>query len=156
MLRMLAFLAALAPAAAGAQTLRTEDLIGRWGVAAYWNDSDAAKITGMARGFCSQPYVVTRGANGAARMFEAFEGRPQDVTVQGGRIVAVSGSERTAKPSSAGTARRCLQLRRRGSEAEIRQHGLRALRAVIVRRSAPPPARGGREGATASQDQAPR
>ncbi len=97
MLRMLAFLAALAPAAAGAQTLRTEDLIGRWGVAAYWNDSDAAKITGMARGFCSQPYVVTRGANGAARMFEAFEGRPQDVTVQGGRIVAVSGSERTAK-----------------------------------------------------------
>ncbi len=97
MLRILAVLAVLSPAAAGAQTLRTEDLIGRWGVAAYWNESDAAKITAMARGFCSQPYVVSRGANGAARMFEAFEGRPQDVTVQGGRIVAVSGGERTAK-----------------------------------------------------------
>ena len=97
MLRILAVLAVLSPAAAGAQTLRTEDLIGRWGVAAYWSDSDAARITVMARGFCSQPYVVSRGANGAARMYEAFEGRPQDVTVQGGRIVAVSGGERTAK-----------------------------------------------------------
>ncbi len=93
----IALLVLLAPAAAGAQSLRTEDLIGRWGVAAYWNESDASRIMGMARGFCNQPYIVSRGANGAARMFEAFEGRPQDVLVQGNRIVAVGGSNRTAK-----------------------------------------------------------
>jgi hypothetical protein len=80
-----------------AQSIRTEDLIGRWGVAAYWNDSDAAKVTAQARGFCSQPYVISKGANGAARMFEAFEGRPQDVVIQGGQIVATSGSARATK-----------------------------------------------------------
>lgn len=87
----------LAAAPASAQSLRTEDLIGRWGVAAYWSEADAAKTTAQAKGFCSKPYVVSRGANGAARMFEAFEGRPQDVTVQGNQIVAVDGSPRAAK-----------------------------------------------------------
>jgi hypothetical protein len=96
MLRLVALLL-LVTGSAEAQSLRTEDLIGRWGVAAYWNEADAARVTAQAKGFCSQPYVVSRGANGAARMFEAFEGRPQDVTVQGGRIVPVSGSERAAK-----------------------------------------------------------
>jgi hypothetical protein len=80
-----------------AQSIRTEDLIGRWGVAAYWNDSDAAKITAQARGFCSQPYVISKGADGSARMFEAFEGRPQDVVIKGSQIVATNGSERATK-----------------------------------------------------------
>jgi len=80
-----------------AQSIRTEDLVGRWGVAAYWNDGDAAKVTAQARGFCSQPYVISKGANGAARMFEAFEGRPQDVVIQGGQIVDTSGSARATK-----------------------------------------------------------
>ena len=80
-----------------AQSIRTEDLVGRWGVAAYWNDGDAAKVTAQARSFCSQPYVISKGANGAARMFEAFEGRPQDVVIQGGQIVAASGSARATK-----------------------------------------------------------
>ncbi len=99
MIRIAAVSAALLAFAlpAQAQALRTEDLIGRWGVAAYWSDSDAAKITAQARGFCSQPYVITRGAEGSARMFEAFEGRPQDVVVQGGQIVAASGSARATK-----------------------------------------------------------
>jgi hypothetical protein len=83
--------------AASAQSLKTEDLLGRWGVAAYWNESDAARVTTQARSFCSQPYVISRGANGAARMFEAFEGRPQDVLVQGSQIVAANGSTRTSK-----------------------------------------------------------
>jgi hypothetical protein len=82
---------------AHAQSPRTEDLIGRWGVAAYWNDADAAKTTVQAKSFCSQPYVISKGANGAARMFEAFEGRPQDVQIQGGQIVAVNGSPRATK-----------------------------------------------------------
>ncbi|MCA3586570.1 MAG: hypothetical protein IOC90_00835 [Methylocystis sp.] len=99
MIRIAAVSAALLAFAlpAQAQALRTEDLIGRWGVAAYWSDSDAAKVTAQARGFCSQPYVITRGAEGSARMFEAFEGRPQDVVVQGGQIVAASGSARATK-----------------------------------------------------------
>jgi hypothetical protein len=83
--------------AAHAQSPRTEDLVGRWGVAAYWNDADAAKVTAQARSFCNQPYVISKGANGTARMFEAFEGRPQDVTIQGNQIVAANGSARSTK-----------------------------------------------------------
>jgi hypothetical protein len=79
---------------AQAQSPRTEDLIGRWGVAAYWNDADAAKTTAQARSFCSQPYVISKGADGTARMFEAFEGKPQDVTIRGSQIVAANGSPR--------------------------------------------------------------
>lgn len=92
-----ACLAMFCVAPAAAQSLRTEDLIGRWGVAAYWSDADAARIAAQARSYCGQPYVIGRGANGAARMFEAFEGKPQDVVVQGGQIVAVGGSPRAAK-----------------------------------------------------------
>jgi hypothetical protein len=78
-------------AGASAQSLRTEDLVGRWGVAAYWSDSDAANVTRQARGFCSQPYVVSRGPNGGAMMFEAFEGRPREMVVRSGEIVAADG-----------------------------------------------------------------
>jgi hypothetical protein len=99
MLKTVLITAGLAAMASGAsaQSLKTDDLVGRWGVAAYWNESDAARVTAQARSFCNQPYVISRGANGAARMFEAFEGKPQDVLVQGGQIVAANGSTRTSK-----------------------------------------------------------
>jgi hypothetical protein len=80
--------------ASAQSALKTEDLIGRWGVAAYWNDSDAAKITVQAKSFCNQPYVITKGRNGGAVMFEAFEGKPSEVTVQSGQIVSLAGSTR--------------------------------------------------------------
>jgi hypothetical protein len=77
-----------------AQSLRTEDLVGRWGVAAYWNDADATKITAQAKGFCSQPYIISKGKNGGAVMFEAFDGKPKEVVVQSGQIVSADGAGR--------------------------------------------------------------
>jgi negative regulator of sigma E activity len=74
--------------------LKTEDLIGRWGVAAYWNEGDAAKITAQAKSFCSQPYIISKGKNGGAMMFEAFDGKAKEVVVQSGQIVAFDGSTR--------------------------------------------------------------
>jgi hypothetical protein len=82
---------------AAAQSPRTEDLVGRWGVAAYWKAEDAAKIQAAARSACSQPYAITRGPNGGAMMFESFEGRPREMQVRGGQIVAVSGDQRQTK-----------------------------------------------------------
>jgi hypothetical protein len=125
-----AAMAMLLSSAAQAQSPRTEDLVGRWGVAAYWNDADAAKTTAQAKSFCSQPYVISKGANGAARMFEAFEGRPQDVTIQGNEIVAVNGSPRHQGHPELEWQHAGFQLHRRRGEAEIRQYGLRALRAL--------------------------
>jgi hypothetical protein len=82
---------------AAAQAPRTEDLVGRWGVAAYWKAEDAAKIQAAARSACSQPYNITRGPTGGVMMFESFEGRPREMQVRGGQIVAVSGESRQTK-----------------------------------------------------------
>jgi hypothetical protein len=75
-------------------SLRTEDLIGRWGVAAYWNESDASRVTSQAKSYCNQPYVISRGRNNGAVMFEAFDGKPKEVTVRSGEIVALEASGR--------------------------------------------------------------
>jgi hypothetical protein len=76
---------------AHAQT--AQDLVGRWGVAAYWNEADAQRITQQARSFCGQPYRITAGPNGGAMMFEAFEGRQREFTIRSGRIEPVSGGD---------------------------------------------------------------
>jgi hypothetical protein len=77
---------------------KTEELVGRWGVAAYWNEADAAKVTAQAKSFCTQPYIISRGANGGAMMFEPFDGKPKEIRVQSGQIVAADGSgSRTTK-----------------------------------------------------------
>jgi hypothetical protein len=88
---------------AAAQSPRTEDLIGRWGVAAYWNAADAARTQAAARSACSAPYNITRGPGGGAMMFESFEGRPREMQVRGGQIVATSGESRQTKDITAWT-----------------------------------------------------
>jgi hypothetical protein len=92
-----ATLLALAALPAAAQSPRTEDLVGRWGVAAYWKAEDAAKIQTAARSACAQPYTITRGPNGGVMMFESFEGRPREMQVRGSQIVAIGGEGRQTK-----------------------------------------------------------
>jgi hypothetical protein len=86
--------------ATSAQAQATDDLVGRWGVAAYWNESDAANVVQQARSFCSKPYVIGKGRNGGAMMFEAFHGRPQEVRVSGRQITPMDGSTQTSKTIS--------------------------------------------------------
>jgi hypothetical protein len=95
----LAFAALLGLAAlpAAAQAPRTDELVGRWGVAAYWKVEDAAKVQAAARSACSQPYSITRGPAGGVMMFESFEGRPREMQVNGRQIVAVGGDPRQTK-----------------------------------------------------------
>ncbi len=85
---------------AAAQSIKTEDLVGRWGVTAYWNEGDAARMIAQARGFCSQPYVITRGPGGGAVMFEPFDGKRREMRVSGNQIVAVDGESRSTKSIS--------------------------------------------------------
>jgi hypothetical protein len=86
----------LAAIPAHAQSPRTEDLVGRWGVAAYWSAADAARTQAAARSACSSPYNITRGPGGGV-MFESFEGRPREMLVRGSQIVAASGESRQTK-----------------------------------------------------------
>jgi hypothetical protein len=85
-------LATLACGTTHAAAQSTGDLVGRWGVAAYWNESDAQRISQQARSFCNQPYTITAGRNGGAMMFEAFEGRQREFQVSGRSIVPVGDS----------------------------------------------------------------
>jgi hypothetical protein len=87
-------------ASAPVQAQATDDLVGRWGVAAYWNESDAANVIQQARSFCSKPYVISKGRNGGAMMFEAFHGRPQEVRISGRQISPMDGSTQTSKTIS--------------------------------------------------------
>ncbi len=84
---------AVTSTAALAQSPTTDELIGRWGVAAYWNAADAAKTTAQARSFCTQPYIISKGPRGGAVMFEPFDGKRREYVVQSGQIVAADGAD---------------------------------------------------------------
>lgn len=45
-----------------------DQLVGRWGLAAYFREADAAKVTAAARGFCNAPYIIARGPNGGVML----------------------------------------------------------------------------------------
>jgi hypothetical protein len=98
-------LAVFAALPAAAQAPRTEELVGRWGVAAYWNAADAQRTEAAARGACAQPYVISRGPNGGAMMFESFEGRPREMEISGRQIVAKSGDAKQTKDITVWTGR---------------------------------------------------
>jgi hypothetical protein len=48
-----------------------QDIVGRWGLAAYHKEEDRARTEAAARGQCKQPYVITLGASGGVMMYLA-------------------------------------------------------------------------------------
>jgi hypothetical protein len=72
------------PAAEYPATIRAEELVGRWGLAAYHRDEDRQRIEAAARGQCGKPYVITRGPNGGIMMHLADQAQPQELQVKGG------------------------------------------------------------------------
>ncbi len=76
-----------------AYALETGDLVGRWGVAAYFAEKDAAATRASAASACGQPYTITRGKGGNPVMYSAFTGKPVEVTVQGDKIVNADGGD---------------------------------------------------------------
>ena len=57
-----------APPATG---IAPEDLVGRWGFAAYHRDTDRNRTVAAARGQCGQPYTIARGPGGGVLMHTA-------------------------------------------------------------------------------------
>ena len=45
-----------------------QDIVGRWGLAAYHKEEDRARTEAAATGQCKQPYVITLGPNGGVMM----------------------------------------------------------------------------------------
>ncbi|ETR78514.1 hypothetical protein X566_13220 [Afipia sp. P52-10] len=65
-------------------SIRAEEIVGRWGLAAYHKPEDRARTEANARTQCRQPYVINAGANGGVIMHLADEAQPQELRLKGG------------------------------------------------------------------------
>lgn len=63
-----AALLALSGIAHASETPTAEALVGRWGLASYFKEADAARIEAAARSQCGQPYSIARGPGGGVMM----------------------------------------------------------------------------------------
>jgi hypothetical protein len=60
-----------------------QELIGRWGYAAYHRPEDQARTEAAARGQCSKPYVISSGPTGGVMMYLADEPKRQELILKG-------------------------------------------------------------------------
>jgi hypothetical protein len=65
-------------------SIPAQDLVGRWGLAAYHKDEDRARTEAAARGQCRQPYNISRGPRGGLIMHLADQSQPTELTLKGG------------------------------------------------------------------------
>ncbi len=74
----LACLASLS--AASAQT--ADQLVGRWGLASYFREADAAKVRAAAAGQCGAPYVIAKGPTGGVMLHRPDESRTSEHVIK--------------------------------------------------------------------------
>src|SRR5919205_1920955 len=65
-------------------SIPAQDLVGRWGLAAYHKDEDRARTEAAARGQCRQPYTIARGPSGGVIMHLADQAQPTELSLKGG------------------------------------------------------------------------
>jgi hypothetical protein len=65
-------------------SIPAQDLVGRWGLAAYHKDDDRARTEAAARGQCRQPYNISRGPRGGLIMHLADQSQPTELMLKGG------------------------------------------------------------------------
>lgn len=68
------------PAAALAQT--ADQLVGRWGLAAYFRETDAGSVARAAAAQCGAPYVIARGPGGGVMLHRPDEPRTSEHVVK--------------------------------------------------------------------------
>ena len=66
-------------------TIRSDELVGRWGLASYQNPNDRARTEAAARAQCKNPYVIGAGSHGGVIMHLADEATPQELRLKGSR-----------------------------------------------------------------------
>ena len=79
-------------------SIRSEEIVGRWGLASYQNPNDRARTENAARGQCKQPYVIGQGTSGGVVMHLADEATPQELRLKG----SPSGENYIGPPGPAG------------------------------------------------------
>jgi len=64
-------------------TIRADELVGKWGLAAYHKPEDRVRTENAARGQCKNPYVIGKGQTGGVIMHLADEATPQELRLKG-------------------------------------------------------------------------
>ena len=64
-------------------SIRSDEIVGRWGLASYQNPADRARTEAAARGQCKQPYVISAGTSGGVVMHLADQATPQELRLKG-------------------------------------------------------------------------
>jgi hypothetical protein len=64
-------------------TIRADELVGKWGLAAYNNPNDRARTEKMALAQCKQPYTIGAGQSGGVVMHLADQATPQELRLKG-------------------------------------------------------------------------
>ncbi|GLK82979.1 hypothetical protein [Ancylobacter defluvii] len=59
--------------------ITAQQLVGKWGLAAYHRPEDAARTEAQARQGCRQPYVISAGPNGGFMMYLADQSTPSEL-----------------------------------------------------------------------------
>ena len=79
-------------------TIRSDEIVGRWGLASYQNPADRPRTEAAAKGQCKQPYVIGAGSSGGVVMHLADQATPQELRLKG----SPSGKNYIGPPGPAG------------------------------------------------------
>ncbi len=60
-----------------------QDMVGRWGLAAYHKEEDRARTEAAAANQCRQPYIITLGPTGGVMMHLADQSTPTELRLKG-------------------------------------------------------------------------
>jgi len=60
-----------------------QDIVGRWGLAAYHKDEDRARTEAAAVDQCKQPYIISLGPSGGVMMHIADQATPTELRLKG-------------------------------------------------------------------------
>jgi len=66
-------------------TIKSQELVGKWGLASFQNPNDRARTEKQAQAQCKQPYVIGAGQSGGVVMHLADQATPQELRVKGSR-----------------------------------------------------------------------
>ena len=64
-------------------TIRSDEIVGRWGLASYQNPADRARTEAAAKAQCKNPYVIGAGSTGGVIMHLADQATPQELRLKG-------------------------------------------------------------------------
>jgi hypothetical protein len=64
-------------------TIRSDEIVGRWGLASYQNPADRPRTEVAAKAQCKQPYVIGAGTSGGVVMHLADQATPQELRLKG-------------------------------------------------------------------------